>query len=857
MKKHKGGISIFLIIIVVATVTFGGVFADMTRILVAKNRVRTATESAVRSTLAEYSENLVSEWGLFGINTKSTDINSIFKKYLENNLNTANSENMGNLINYEILNASVDGEKNLGKADVFQEKINEYSKYRAPVSLCLGVIDKFKAIFSKDMKDISIDVEGTVNNITGKIGGAFTNLTKNTILGSASTDVKANTSNGGKLQAIDLGALDNWKDDINGKVGSVVNQISEYKKSVEDYQEEGRKAQEEATKFGNFETSKENNGIIGNNGENIIEGGKKPYATGATDKYEGESDDEITLREEQKAKANEETELINDIKKKAKEATDKEDSVKATIASEIEKARALAKEYNKAVATFDKKCSEIETELSSAGIGKTVEDVLACDVNDAKKTVERVSELEGLLLGKNKEDLESKKKEKKHILELFDKLINEDTNIDVYNTEALKEYIGDNGAGRDTYKDIKSLILDCCDNKEGKNFKEYYEEKIKPDTEGTLNEIETDLKNFSDLKNLLDKNYSLYEFVVKNKGTIAAAKKARDEAAEKANAYNAKVEEIENINLYNDMGIANIPDFNAGVQSDKDSNLDTDSYNEKIKEIKDEIEKIAGTWVGKTMPGASDVNNIDNISGGKISMFNKLKDKFNQLKNIVTNPGNKFYLVDYIMSKCTYLTSQTTRKHYFDHTEVEYIIFGQKTQLDNAIYAIGEIALIRFAINAVNYWITTPGELIARTVGAVVRGLARTAVDMTTMLLDGGDSNSKGLIAICPSLSKYKVLSYSDHLRILLLLHLDGNGGADALKRCIHATMKNSYNENLANMENLGSEDFLSEYATQIKADTEVDVDLYFIPLLLPDFVNFGNIHNGKYKVQSSITYGY
>ena len=137
IKKHKGGISIFLIIIVMSTVIFGGVFVDLTRVLVAKNKVRTATESAVRSTLADYSDKLVSEWGLFGLNSNDTDINANFKKYLESNLDVSNKENKANLINYEIINTSVTSNKNLGNPDVFQEKINEYSKYRAPVNLCL------------------------------------------------------------------------------------------------------------------------------------------------------------------------------------------------------------------------------------------------------------------------------------------------------------------------------------------------------------------------------------------------------------------------------------------------------------------------------------------------------------------------------------------------------------------------------------------------------------------------------------------------------------------------------------------------------------------------------------------------
>jgi hypothetical protein len=408
-----------------------------------------------------------------------------------------------------------------------------------------------------------------------------------------------------------------------------------------------------------------------------------------------------------------------------------------------------------------------------------------------------------------------------------------------------------------TYLDEKLTSLD----KEVSELKS----KIK-----TAKEIDDKIKEL-ELKQKEDK-YKFDKFAMENSSNILKLIEKKKAAKNLATQYNNKLKEIKKVNSKQEMGIDSVENFpklafeNSG-ESDEQEGFDASELFNLGNEVKTLMEKFE-----RTMPSASMVQESDLTAEGKsIDMFQRLLDYFNDLGEVISNPGDKFYLVDYIMSKCTYLTSQTKRNHYFEYGEVEYIIFGKDSQIENIALAVASITTMRFAINTINYWIKTPGELISRTVSAVVCGFTQTVVDMTTMLLDnkiGKDSdsvvNDKGLIAICPSLSEYKVLSYSDHLRILLLMKMSGDGGADALKRCIHATLKEQgedikdmYDTSDGTQKAWTSSQYLDEYYTQVKGEVEADVDLFFIPIFLPDFVNFGPIHDGKYRVKSSITYGY
>ncbi|MCI8805471.1 MAG: hypothetical protein HFE59_06175 [Clostridiales bacterium] len=887
IKKHKGGISIFLIIIVMSTVIFGGVFVDLTRVLVAKNRVRTATESAVRSTLAGYSENLASEWGLFGIigkkNIDPDNIKADFDKYLKINLDTRNKENKANLINYDIKSTRLIMEKPLGEPKVFSQKIDEYSKYRAPVSLTVGVVEKFKAILGKNNEVLQMDIGGTVESKFDKMKTSFSDIDGiSQYLNTGNVEKVKDTEDSedkNKLDNIREAFLDELRANANHSIDDSKKKVVDYKKSIKDYNE---KSDEIDTKTQELKNSMSDADVFTDDEkENISED------TGSNNYDDSDA----------KAKTAEVRNKSNEVIAAAENSENVEaEALRRSVNEKIDEAKVLAKEYNELQNEFNKKYDNINSALSFAqGVtGKTAKDALKYDtekkMKELKEEIEKISnniaektkKLTELAPIPNETDV---RKIEKYVSDLGKELDNLYMKFGnpVTDTEAALDAV--NGSN-----------IECPEMK--KSFNEYIN---KPENQGRDIAFDELLKYYSDKFNKLEKDakadrkkindsekltveiekltaktlesdFKFKEFVYNNKDKILDAVDTRKKAIKKAKEYNKKIDEIKNINVRNGMGIDKIENFpEKALEITKSTEKEEDKLNfsgliEKIEEAKELINSL----FEEKMPSEKETKKVDlenRLGKSKIGVFDKLWDEFTKLGEALNSPLDKFYLVDYVMNKCTYLTSQTSRNHYFKYGEVEYIIYGYESQVANIMAAVAEVTILRFAINAVNYWITTPGELVVKTVTAVVRGLAQTVLDMTTMLFDiGGEgvTNEKGLIAICPSLSKYRVLSYSDHLRILLLMKFDGNGGADALKRCIHATMKNEYSEDI--MPTGGefnescvwtTENYLGEYYTQVTATAEVDVDLYFIPMLLPNFINYGAIQDGKYKISTSVTYGY
>ncbi len=856
MKKHKAGISIFLIIITLATVTFGGVFVDLTRILTAKNRVRTATESAARSVLADYSEDLVSDWGLFAIENDNAKEN--FDKYLKINLNTENNENKANIIDYDIVQTSVECQKPLNDSRVFSDKINEYSKYRAPVSLTLGVIDKFKAIFGKN-NAADFDIEGLINgqvnnlknkfNDIGNIPKDFKNQCKN------AKHTKTEESNG-TLTNIDTSKIENMKNDINKSLDDSKNKLENYKTSIDDYH---KKSEE-------------------------VNNTTKDTFSGSIETDDGVLDyDNPAVDADTQAKIDKEISEEDNAKNKADASKSKiENEIQNEVNSQLNTIKNKANEYNAAKDDFNTMFNNINNAMKNDGIKKMAKEAIpygrAGKIDELKKYIEDTkkdlkSKNDDIIyyessIAELENELPALEKDRNEQKEFLDKLRDE--------IKEMKKYLNDNGLKTDIY-----YVEEAIENNPGKfetikaandkyhhrnldDFDVPYEysfnaadsnyNKAKNDLDYYKKALNNTKKIKENLENEIESDdFKFKEWVVSHSSEIISAYNKKVEAEGLANDYNAEVDKLSNINTQEKAGVSDIPDF-AGTAceeaGEEDDSLDISELTDKINSAIDKVTELLKN-LNKELPSAASVQ-AESYEGSKITIFNRLYDYFKNMANVLQHPEDKFYFVDYVMNKCTYITSQTDRNHYFNYAEVEYIIYGQKSQLANISASIAAVAFMRFVINAVNYWLTTPGELIVKTISAVVRGLTQTALDMANMLLDFNPNSSdpdKGLIAICPSLSRYKVLSYSDHLRILLLLKINDDGGEGALRRCIDSTLKNSSSGVGANS--------LSNYYTQIKAKSEVDVNLFFIPLLMPDFVNFGSIHDGKYRVTSSITYGF
>ena len=146
MRKRKGAITVFLIIVLFSVVLFGGLFIDATRVLLAKRVIRNDLNSAARSALSYYDENMAGEYGLFAV--EKTEAEDAFRRYFKTNLKLSQNEGFDILsMNVEDKDITVEVSAPLTASGTLQDEMAEYSKYRSVVNTALGVVEKLKGLF--------------------------------------------------------------------------------------------------------------------------------------------------------------------------------------------------------------------------------------------------------------------------------------------------------------------------------------------------------------------------------------------------------------------------------------------------------------------------------------------------------------------------------------------------------------------------------------------------------------------------------------------------------------------------------------------------------------------------------------
>lgn len=214
------------------------------------------------------------------------------------------------------------------------------------------------------------------------------------------------------------------------------------------------------------------------------------------------------------------------------------------------------------------------------------------------------------------------------------------------------------------------------------------------------------------------------------------------------------------------------------------------------------------------------------------NIFTYLKELTAALKQLSTAGTEKIYLVEYIMDKHSFITSPTQRGHYFDKGEVEYILFGHDFERANLLEAFSAIWGLRFSINAVDSFLTNPGPTFLSRLGtALVEGFVCATRDMKQMYQKTG-------APLCDSLKASPMrLSYSDHLRILLLLKNE-KVVLDRIRQLMQINLRQSKGDLL-----------LKNYGTRLITTAEVSVDLWFASLLQLDKFGIKQIKGNKYVI--------
>ncbi|HHV59696.1 MAG TPA: hypothetical protein GXX49_05330 [Clostridiaceae bacterium] len=219
---------------------------------------------------------------------------------------------------------------------------------------------------------------------------------------------------------------------------------------------------------------------------------------------------------------------------------------------------------------------------------------------------------------------------------------------------------------------------------------------------------------------------------------------------------------------------------------------------------------------------------------GIISFLDSLQGIFNAAME-------KVFVVEYILDRFTYFTSEVERGHFFHKGEAEYILWGGEKQIDNIVKTFGSIWFLRFAVDSIDNFCTSKNpHPVFRLIYSLGKGFLDSCNDM--YLLYNGKN-----IALSPSIQSVKI-SYPDHLGIFLLFQavVNEDEQIDNIVQLIHANIKQS-----------NPEFHIRQYGTVIRCQANVEINLWFLPLLQLEKVGINRFRNGRYVISTEVYAGY
>lgn len=784
MQKSKGAISIFLIIILMSSFLLGGFFIDASRILVAKRKVKMAMNTAARSTLAHYDTILVGEYGIYGLEHSKAD--ELFKKYFDVNMKRGTSEDI-KIYQYTITNSGAQAKRPLSDADTLKRQITEYEKYRAPVNMTIGVVSKVKDALGSLSQGAKFADDGAKS--ADKFKGRF-NVTAGNVKESMKGLKEHIVDDASKrLKQFTDKEIKNAKEALDIDFlsdGDIDNIFSELDGKVNEMTTNLQEVNTEISDFLNEEKEIEKN--IGNV-KNELKGNY-----GAN--YENNEDMQEAIDKNPKAAT---TPLDEQAKNKMeniqKAINDTAEQVRTTKSN----IKAANDAYKRAVGVYNDKVVSYDNEKANSGISEKE--------NQQKEKNKSIDNLE------------------KEINKYFSGLM---PIIDADYRDSAKEYYNDyryaNG-GENTKNEVQN------DEKLDDATKLYLLYEIFPKCDNIMN---------------LSKENTLLE---------AEINKANQQVQAAEDAVNSAYSELKDAKKALDDAIESVKNIGISI-NDSDTELSIAQIEKDAKEILGEsnIMGILNSVISlgrRIEPVPSGANSDDINDKNPLSLFSKLGNYISGMINRLSGLEgirNECYMIDYIMERNTYLTSQSGYNHWFGCGEVEYIIFGDEMQISNIIKAVGSIYIMRFAIDTIDYFIQSPDlEIISRLITAAARGAWQAGNDLLDMIVvsGAGTGDSAEGCPICPSLSKFGVkLTYSDHLRLFMLINIANND--TRLVNAMNATLEKEKKSVP-----------ISNLYTEIECSAEVEVNMIILSMFKLDVLSGGNFRNGNYVIKERIVEGY
>lgn len=824
MRKYNGAISLFMVVILLSSFIFGGVFIDASRIVVAKNKVKNAMNTSLRSSMSYYDKALVGDYGLYAYN--GDDAKANFDRYFAMNMITKD-ENL-KMFDYKIANTSVTNDTVITDPTEFERQVVEYAKYKAPVTTTMLLIDKimstrvfnnmqknseaidgatdaldeFKEQYKKDANQIKVGLSSAKTEAVSQLEAAVSESAdklKESTSGIGDLRQKINEQFGNITSAIDTSkvTMDKMKNDTQEYKESAASDIAKIESGAEGIRD--GETVGDGIKDGEYPTVKQDKDIAEQANAQTGDGGTLRTAVANlqtnVQRIKGEVDRLVnTLQTTSEKLVQAKNKLEQDkqaVTAKKNTLDDKSRVLENTYQTwsaysnaqqsyntNAENAKKYQQKINDAIATYADNAAYVQA------IDLYTDPALSEDY-DARNPKTSADQIRQAL-----------RKQYSAIGEVFDWIDAYETCIQNRDTAANAMNSANGATLKSAYQTAtvqkEQAQVDYANAMETKNRQQELVNSLDREIDALNNQIQAKLNELSGLS-------------VPTASELNVADLAKDKISEALKIIDplTKVDIITYLQgLYRELN-KDMQHYSVGEKEadDTQSKLD-DGLIKKVKALCQYAQEMFGTFTDAE----------------------KLR--------------NNTYMVDYIMDKCTYLTSQTTRNHYFEKGEVEYIIFGNRSQAANLTASITTMTLMRFAINFIDYFVTGPGDLVAKALYALGRGAARTALDMREMLM----SNVGEGVGLCPSFQSLK-LTYSDHLRLLLFFKF--SQAQEGLKDTIYT-----------NMEHTLSGANLNQLYTRMTAEVEVEVNMLVLPIFVGKFTG-ANFRDGNYVIKDKATLGY
>lgn len=162
--RYRGAISVFLVLILLPVVVFGGLITDAARIYHSRGLVSEAGELAMNAALSHYDGELKNDYGLLLMNQTPEEMEADLEQYFINTLRASGlpgSEDVSTLLDLKcpsFHSYGVTGSE-IYQTEVEKQQILEYMKYRAPICIGEELIEKMNGIKSQKKKVEAVNAQ--------------------------------------------------------------------------------------------------------------------------------------------------------------------------------------------------------------------------------------------------------------------------------------------------------------------------------------------------------------------------------------------------------------------------------------------------------------------------------------------------------------------------------------------------------------------------------------------------------------------------------------------------------------------------------------------------------------------------